>query len=49
MSVPRPKGVVNPDGTIAPARFGGEPLRDIALLAWCGEVLATVVGQPVPA
>jgi transcription-repair coupling factor (superfamily II helicase) len=45
MSVPRPKGVVKPDGTFATTAFGGEPLRDIALLNWCGEVLEAVVGR----
>ncbi|HZE50414.1 MAG TPA: transcription-repair coupling factor [Jatrophihabitantaceae bacterium] len=34
VSVPRPKQ----------PGFGGDPLRDIALLTWCGEVLAQVVG-----
>ncbi|MDT4928041.1 MAG: hypothetical protein QOF92_908 [Pseudonocardiales bacterium] len=47
ISVPRPKGVVKPDGSFAEVKFGGEPLRDIALLNWCGEVLAAVAGQPV--
>ena len=37
MSVPRPKGVVKPDGTFAEAKFGGEPLRDVALLDWCAD------------
>jgi transcription-repair coupling factor (superfamily II helicase) len=45
VSVPRPKGVVKPDGSFAVTAFGGEPLRDVALLNWCGEVLATVTGQ----
>jgi transcription-repair coupling factor (superfamily II helicase) len=52
MSVPRPKGVLKPDGTFAETKFGGEPLRDIALLAWCGQVLAAVTGRdhaPTPA
>jgi transcription-repair coupling factor (superfamily II helicase) len=44
LSVPRPKGVVKPDGSFAETKFGGEPLRDIALLAWCGEVLEKVTG-----
>jgi transcription-repair coupling factor (superfamily II helicase) len=44
MSVPRPKGVVKPDGTWAEVKFGGEPLRDVALLQWCAEALATVTG-----
>jgi transcription-repair coupling factor (superfamily II helicase) len=49
MSVPRPKGVVKPDGSFAEVKFGGEPLRDVALLAWCGQVLEAVKGAPVPA
>ncbi|MGH8962603.1 MAG: transcription-repair coupling factor, partial [Jatrophihabitantaceae bacterium] len=42
--VPRPKGVVKPDGSFAEVKFGGEPLRDIALLNWCAQVLAQVTG-----
>ncbi|HEV7206102.1 MAG TPA: transcription-repair coupling factor [Jatrophihabitans sp.] len=49
MAVPRPKGVVKPDGSFAQAAFGGEPLRDIALLTWCGQVLEAVTGTPVAA
>jgi transcription-repair coupling factor (superfamily II helicase) len=45
MSVPRPKGVVKPDGSFAEVKFGGEPLRDIPLLTWCGEVLEKVTGR----
>ncbi len=45
VSVPRPKGVVKPDGSFAEVKFGGEPLRDIALLSWCATVLATVTGR----
>ncbi|MFN2561394.1 MAG: transcription-repair coupling factor [Jatrophihabitans sp.] len=45
MSVPRPKGVVKPDGSFAEVKFGGAPLRDIPLLTWCGEVLAAVTGR----
>jgi transcription-repair coupling factor (superfamily II helicase) len=45
VTVPRPKGVVKPDGSFAEVKFGGEPLRDIALLNWCGEVLAQIA-QP---
>ena len=44
VSVPRPKGVVKPDGSFAVTSFGGEPLRDVALLNWCAEVLAQVAG-----
>ncbi len=42
VSVPRPKGVVKPDGSFTEAAFGGEPLRDVALLQWCAQVLAAV-------
>ena len=28
------------------ARVGGQPLRDVALLRWCGELIAAVAGQP---
>jgi transcription-repair coupling factor (superfamily II helicase) len=45
MSVPRPKGSVQPDGSFRSAAFGGEPLRDVALLAWCGQVLDSVAGS----
>ncbi len=44
VSVPRPKGVAKPDGSFAVAKFGGEALRDVALLNWCAEVLAAVTG-----
>jgi transcription-repair coupling factor (superfamily II helicase) len=47
MAVPRPKGVRKADGTFEVAAFGGEPLRDVALLQWCAQVLEQVVGQPV--
>jgi transcription-repair coupling factor (superfamily II helicase) len=46
VSIPRPKGVVKPDGSFAEVKFGGEPLRDVALLNWCAEVLESVTGQP---
>ena len=49
VSVPRPKGVVKPDGSFAVARLGGEPLRDVALLTWCADVMAQVTGVPAPA
>jgi transcription-repair coupling factor (superfamily II helicase) len=49
VSVPRPKGIVKPDGSFAEVQFGGEPLRDVALLSWCAEVLAQIVGAPVSA
>jgi transcription-repair coupling factor (superfamily II helicase) len=49
MSVPRPKGVVKPDGSFAEVAFGGEPLRDIALLTWCADVLAAVTGRSAAA
>ncbi len=49
VTVPRPKGVVKPDGSFAEVKFGGEALRDIPLLSWCGQVLEQLTGQPVPA
>ena len=39
VSVPRP----------ATRRVGGEPLRDLALLEWCGQLLSDVLGAPQPA
>ncbi|HLT09592.1 MAG TPA: TRCF domain-containing protein, partial [Micromonosporaceae bacterium] len=39
ISVPRPMT----------KRVGGEPLRDLALLDWCAELLNTVSGDPAPA
>ncbi len=47
VSVPRPKGVARSDGSFADVSSGGEAVRDIALLAWCAEVLESVAGQPV--
>ena len=46
IAVPRPKGVLKPDGTFAVAKLGGEPLRDVALLNWCADVMAQVIGEP---
>jgi transcription-repair coupling factor (superfamily II helicase) len=43
LAIPRPKGVSRPDGSFTPAAFGGEPLRDVALLAWCGEVFDAIL------
>jgi transcription-repair coupling factor (superfamily II helicase) len=45
ISVPRPKGVTKPDGSFAELPVGGEPLRDVALLAWCAQVLEQVTGR----
>ena len=42
ISVPRPKGIVSADGSFTPAALGGDPLRDVSLLNWCGEVLRQV-------
>jgi transcription-repair coupling factor (superfamily II helicase) len=39
VSVPRP----------TTARVGGEPVRDTALLDWCGELLRGILGDPAPA
>jgi transcription-repair coupling factor (superfamily II helicase) len=44
-TVPRPKGVLKPDGSFAEARFGGEHLRDIPLLLWCAQLLDAVTGR----
>jgi transcription-repair coupling factor (superfamily II helicase) len=49
MAVQRPKGVVKPDGSFAVVKFGGEPLRDQPLLAWCTDVLDTVLGPVLQA
>jgi transcription-repair coupling factor (superfamily II helicase) len=48
VSVPRPKGVSKPDGTFSIAKFGGEPLRDVALLSWCAAVIESLVSPRVP-
>ncbi|MCU1656402.1 MAG: transcription-repair coupling factor [Pseudonocardiales bacterium] len=42
VAVPRPRGVVKPDGSFALTSFGGEPLRDVALLNWGADVLQQV-------
>ncbi|MGH3738589.1 MAG: transcription-repair coupling factor, partial [Micromonosporaceae bacterium] len=39
ISTPRP----------ATRRVGGEPLRDVALLDWCTELVTAVAGEPAPA
>ncbi|WP_375492353.1 transcription-repair coupling factor [uncultured Jatrophihabitans sp.] len=49
VAVPRPKGVRKPDGSFSETKFGGEPLRDIALLTWCADVLAAVTGREAAA
>ncbi|MGX7678054.1 transcription-repair coupling factor [Jatrophihabitans sp. DSM 45814] len=49
MAATRPKGITNPDGTWTVAKFGGEPLRDQALLQWCVELLDTVLGPVLEA
>ena len=49
VAVPRPKGVVRPDGTFQIASFGGEPIRDQALLDWCIGVLDALAPAPVAA
>jgi transcription-repair coupling factor (superfamily II helicase) len=45
VSVPRPKGIAKPDGSFEIASFGGEPLRDQALLNWVAELLGSVTGR----
>jgi transcription-repair coupling factor (superfamily II helicase) len=49
VAVPRPKGVARPDGTFQIASFGGEPIRDQALLEWCIGVLDALVPAPAAA
>ena len=49
MAAARPKGVLNKDGTFTEAKFGGEPLRDQALLDWCVKLLDTVLGPVLQA
>jgi transcription-repair coupling factor (superfamily II helicase) len=46
VSIPRPKGVTKPDGSFAVATFGGEALRDIALLSWCAQALSAITARP---
>ncbi|MGI3786555.1 MAG: transcription-repair coupling factor, partial [Janthinobacterium lividum] len=46
VSVPRPKGVRKADGSFQVAAFGGEPIRDVALLDWCAGVLEQLLGPP---
>ncbi|CAN5427066.1 transcription-repair coupling factor [soil metagenome] len=49
MAAGRPKGVINRDGTWTVANFGGEPIRDQALLSWCVELLDTILGPVLQA
>ncbi|MEO6703903.1 MAG: TRCF domain-containing protein, partial [Jatrophihabitantaceae bacterium] len=49
MAAARPKGVVKPDGSWAEAKFGGEPLRDQALLQWCAQLLEAILGPVLAA
>ena len=49
MAAGRPKGVVKPDGSWAEAKFGGEPLRDQALLDWCAQLLEAILGPVLAA
>jgi transcription-repair coupling factor (superfamily II helicase) len=49
MAAARPKGITKPDGTFVVAKFGGEPLRDQALLNWCIELLDTILGPVLAA
>ncbi|MDQ2838541.1 MAG: transcription-repair coupling factor [Actinomycetota bacterium] len=49
MAAARPKGVIKPDGTFAEAKFGGEPVRDQALLNWCSELLESILGPVLAA
>jgi transcription-repair coupling factor (superfamily II helicase) len=49
MAAGRPKGVLNKDGTFTEAKFGGEPLRDQALLNWCIQLLESILGPVLAA
>jgi transcription-repair coupling factor (superfamily II helicase) len=49
MAAARPKGVVKPDGSWAEVKFGGEPLRDQALLSWCADLLEAILGPVLKA
>jgi transcription-repair coupling factor (superfamily II helicase) len=49
MAAGRPKGVRQPDGSYSVAKFGGEPLRDQALLSWCTELLEAILGPVLAA
>jgi transcription-repair coupling factor (superfamily II helicase) len=49
MSAGRPQGVKQPDGSYSVTKFGGEPLRDQALLNWCGDLLDAVLGPVLEA
>ncbi|MBV9594577.1 MAG: transcription-repair coupling factor [Actinobacteria bacterium] len=49
MSVPRPKVVLDGRGNPTVAKFGGEPMRDVALVDWCVKVIDDVVPAPVSA
>jgi hypothetical protein len=46
MLVPVPKsGAAGGSGRASGATFGGEPLRDTDLLAWCAEVVSSVLSD----
>ncbi len=49
MAAGRPKGVLNKDGTFTEAKFGGEPIRDQALLNWCIQLLESILGPVLAA
>ena len=49
MAAARPKGVIKPDGSFAETKFGGEPLRDQALLTWCAQLLEAILGPVLKA
>ena len=49
MAAGRPKGVSKPDGTFAETKFGGEPIRDQALLNWCIQLLESILGPVLAA
>jgi transcription-repair coupling factor (superfamily II helicase) len=43
--VPRPAGITRADGSVEQTTFGGEPLRDTALLDWCAALLEAGSGR----
>lgn len=49
MAAARPKGVTKSDGTFVEAKFGGEPIRDQALLSWCIQLLESILGPVLAA
>jgi len=49
MAAARPKGITKADGSFAETKFGGEQVRDQALLTWCLDLLDTILGPVLQA